>query len=161
MEILLMGRLSTVDLLTLTSLDQLIYKSEIVITFFKKQPTSMRVQLRWASLSISIPCYCYYNLILILRNQLISCKNIGFESFLKLSTLVKCSFAKIAHWKFNKALCSVLIGLYHPLDGVTNLKYKLLCFLTPNKKISKRNAQAFNRDRHWHLVLCLQLILFH
>ncbi len=29
------------------------------------------------------------------------------------------------------------IGLYHPLDGITNLRYKLLCFLTPNKKIFK------------------------
>ncbi len=28
-----------------------------------------------------------------------------------------------------------LIGLYHPLDSATNLKYKLLCFLTPNKII--------------------------
>ncbi len=27
------------------------------------------------------------------------------------------------------------MGLYHPLDGVTNLKCKLLYFLTPNKKI--------------------------
>jgi hypothetical protein len=27
--------------------------------------------------------------------------------------------------------------LYHPLDGVTNLKYKLLNFLTPNKKIQR------------------------
>ncbi len=27
-----------------------------------------------------------------------------------------------------------IMGLYHPLDGVTNLKYKLLYFLTPNKK---------------------------
>ncbi len=26
------------------------------------------------------------------------------------------------------------MGLYHPLDGITNLKYKLLYFLTPNKK---------------------------
>jgi hypothetical protein len=26
------------------------------------------------------------------------------------------------------------MGLYHPLDGDTNLKYKLLCFLTPKKK---------------------------
>ncbi len=26
--------------------------------------------------------------------------------------------------------------LYHLLDGDTNLKYKLLCFLTPNKKNS-------------------------
>jgi hypothetical protein len=29
----------------------------------------------------------------------------------------------------------ILIGLYYPLDGITNLKYKLLCFLTPNKII--------------------------
>ena len=28
-----------------------------------------------------------------------------------------------------------LMGLYLPLDGNTNLKYKLLCFLTPNKNI--------------------------
>ncbi len=33
------------------------------------------------------------------------------------------------------------MGLYHPLDGITNLKYKLLNFLTPNKK-------KFQRDRH-------------
>ncbi len=32
------------------------------------------------------------------------------------------------------AYCNTeLIGLYHPLDGVTDLKYKLLRFLTPNK----------------------------
>jgi hypothetical protein len=29
---------------------------------------------------------------------------------------------------------SQTIGLYHPLDGMTNLKYRLLHFLTPNKK---------------------------
>jgi hypothetical protein len=28
-----------------------------------------------------------------------------------------------------------IMGLYHPLDGDTNLKYKLLCLLTPNKKM--------------------------
>jgi hypothetical protein len=53
-----------------------------------------------------------------------------------------------------------LIGLYHRLNGNTNLKYKLLCFLTPNKKISKRKALAFNWDRCCHLALCLWLILF-
>jgi len=53
----------------------------------------------------------------------------------------------------------VWIGLYHPLDGITNLKFKLLCFLTPSKKISKRKVLAFNRDRSCHLMLCLQLIL--
>ncbi len=28
-----------------------------------------------------------------------------------------------------------LLALYPPLDGITNLKYKLLCFFTPNKII--------------------------
>jgi hypothetical protein len=53
------------------------------------------------------------------------------------------------------------MGFDHPLDGNTNLKYKLLCFLTPNKKNSKRKALAFNQDRCCHLALCLRLILFH
>jgi hypothetical protein len=52
------------------------------------------------------------------------------------------------------------MGLNHPLDGITNLKFKLLYFLTTNKK-SKRLALAFYRDRCWHLELCLWLILFH
>ncbi len=55
----------------------------------------------------------------------------------------------------------ITMGLYHPLDGDTNLKYKLLCFLTPNKKNSKRKALAFNLNRCCHLVLGLRLILFH
>ncbi len=53
------------------------------------------------------------------------------------------------------------MGLYHPLDGVTSLKCKLLYFLTPNKKISKRKALAFTRDRCCLLAICLRLILFH
>ncbi len=53
------------------------------------------------------------------------------------------------------------MGLYHPLDGITNLKYKLLYFLTSNKKISKRKALAFNRDRCCHVAICLWLILIH
>ena len=32
------------------------------------------------------------------------------------------------------------MGLYHPLDGVTNLKYKLLYFLTPNKKLIEKGT---------------------
>jgi hypothetical protein len=34
-----------------------------------------------------------------------------------------------------------LMGLYHPLDGATNHKYKLLYFLTPNKT-------KIQRERH-------------
>ncbi len=52
------------------------------------------------------------------------------------------------------------MGPYHPLDGITNLKYKLLYFLTPNKKEFKEKGKAFNRYRCCHLAICLQLILF-
>ncbi len=52
------------------------------------------------------------------------------------------------------------MGLYHPLDGITNLKYKLFYFLTTIEKISKRKALAFNWDRCCHLAICLRLILF-
>jgi hypothetical protein len=52
----------------------------------------------------------------------------------------------------------VPMGLYHPIDGVANLKYKLY-FLTPDKKKnSERNALAFNWDRCCHLAICLLLI---
>jgi hypothetical protein len=53
------------------------------------------------------------------------------------------------------------MGFYQPLDGVTNLKSKLLYFFTPIKKISKRKALAFNRDRCCNLAIYLWLILFH
>jgi hypothetical protein len=53
------------------------------------------------------------------------------------------------------------IGLYHPIDGVTSLKYKLLCSITTNFFQKERKALAFNRDRCCHLALCLWLILFH
>jgi len=33
--------------------------------------------------------------------------------------------------------------LYHPLDGITNLKYKLLYFLTPNKEKFKEKGTSF------------------
>ncbi len=52
------------------------------------------------------------------------------------------------------------IGLYHPLHGIINPKYKFLCFLTTNI-FNEKKALAFNQDRCCHLVLCLQLILFH
>jgi hypothetical protein len=35
------------------------------------------------------------------------------------------------------------MGLYHLPDGVTNLKYKLLCFLTPNKIIFLEEGASF------------------
>ncbi len=54
------------------------------------------------------------------------------------------------------------IGLYYPLDGVNNPKYKLSHFLTTKIKFCKeKKALAFNRDRCCHLSLCLQLILFY
>jgi hypothetical protein len=54
-----------------------------------------------------------------------------------------------------------LIWLYHPLDGVTNPRYKLLHFSTITFFYKEKKALAFNRDRCCHLALCLQLILFH
>jgi hypothetical protein len=56
--------------------------------------------------------------------------------------------------------CS-LMGLYHPLDGHANLKYKLLGFLTHNKKNLRQKTLGFKGDRCCHLALCLWLILFH
>ncbi len=34
------------------------------------------------------------------------------------------------------------MGLYHPQGGDTNLKYKLLCFLTPNQKTFKEKGTS-------------------
>ncbi len=53
------------------------------------------------------------------------------------------------------------MGHDHPLDGITNPKYKLLHFLTTEVFCKEKKALAFYRDRCCHLVLCLQLILFH
>jgi hypothetical protein len=43
----------------------------------------------------------------------------------------------------NKSLPVASLGLYHPLDGATNLKYKLLYFLTPNEKNFKEKGTSF------------------
>ncbi len=49
----------------------------------------------------------------------------------------------------------------HPLDGVTNPKYKLLHLFTTIIFYKEKKALAFNRDRCCHLPHCLWLILFH
>ncbi len=54
-----------------------------------------------------------------------------------------------------------LIELCHQLDGITNPKYKVLCFLTTKFFFKEKKALAFNRDKCFHLVLCLRLSLFH
>jgi hypothetical protein len=51
------------------------------------------------------------------------------------------------------------IGLHHPLDGVTNPKYKLLHFIQLTNLFCKEKALAFNWDTCCHLALCLWLIL--
>ena len=53
------------------------------------------------------------------------------------------------------------MGLDHPLDGITNHKYKLLHFLAIIIFYKEKKALAFNQDMCCHLALCLQLILFH
>ncbi len=35
------------------------------------------------------------------------------------------------------------MGLYHPLDGITNLKYKLLYLLTPKENNFKEKGTTF------------------
>jgi len=47
--------------------------------------------------------------------------------------------------EFDRRIANFFIsmGLYHPLDGATNLKYKLLCFLTPDKKNFKEKGNGF------------------
>jgi hypothetical protein len=44
-------------------------------------------------------------------------------------------FERVCKWATRHKVDKQPIGLYHSLDGITNVKYKLLCFLTPNKKI--------------------------
>ncbi len=54
------------------------------------------------------------------------------------------------------------IGLHHPLDGITNPKYKLLHFIQLTKfYFENKRALAFNREWCCHLATCLRLILFH
>ncbi len=77
--------------------------------------------------------------------------------------------SKICELDYNKIFCAnanvwmnlIAIGLYHPRDGITNPKYKLLHFLTTKLIWKDRKALAFNRGRYCHLALCLLLILFH
>ncbi len=57
------------------------------------------------------------------------------------------------------ALKTHLIGLYYTLDDITNPNYKLLHFLT-TIFCKEKKALAFNRDRCYHLALCLWSILF-
>ncbi len=61
----------------------------------------------------------------------------------------------------SKVLFTHPIGLHHPLDGVTNPEFKLLHFIQVAIFCKEKKALAFNQDRCCHLVLCLQLILFH
>jgi hypothetical protein len=58
-------------------------------------------------------------------------------------------------WSFELSI----IGLYHPLDDITNPKCKLLHFFTITFFNKEKKALAFNRDRCCHLVLCLRLIM--
>ncbi len=65
---------------------------------------------------------------------------------------------------FNFKLCCFVMctmRLCQPPDGTTSPKYKLLCFITTKSFCKEKNALAFNRDRCFHLVLCLRLIPFH
>ncbi len=45
--------------------------------------------------------------------------------------------------EFNGKARAYPIGCFHLLDGITNLKYKLLRFLTTNKKHLKEKGTGF------------------
>ncbi len=49
------------------------------------------------------------------------------------------------------------IGLYHPLDGLTNPQQKLLHFLTITFYYKEKKALAFDWVKCCYLALCLQL----
>ena len=38
---------------------------------------------------------------------------------------------------------NVIIGLHHPLDGVTNPEYKLLCFIQLTKFLQREEGASF------------------
>jgi hypothetical protein len=57
--------------------------------------------------------------------------------------------------------CCCVTGLYHPLGGISNPKYKLLHFLKTIYFYKDKKVLAFNWDRCCNLALCLWLILFH
>ncbi len=81
-------------------------------------------------------------------------------------SLIKCQIVHILYLTWFPSLQWMVmlliqaIGLDHPLDGITNPKYKLLRFLTTNF-FMKEKALAFSWDRFCHLVLCLWVIVFH
>jgi hypothetical protein len=79
---------------------------------------------------------------------------------LYLTIRIQYSYGPMA-WLYCKRLllCKTvkLIWVYNPVNGVSNPKYKLLCFLT--NFCEEKKALAFNRDRFCHLALFLRLIL--
>jgi hypothetical protein len=56
-------------------------------------------------------------------------------------------FAKIGDFNFSLAFvrkaAAYLMGLYHPLDGLTNPKYNLLCFLTTKIFLGREEGTSF------------------
>jgi hypothetical protein len=62
--------------------------------------------------------------------------------------------------KLASGTCSTSIGHSHPLNGITNPKYKLLRFLTTNF-FKEKKALFFNWDGCCHVALRSWLIIFH
>ncbi len=48
----------------------------------------------------------------------------------------------------------LLIRVYHPLDGITNPKYKLLHFLMSKLFCKEKKMLGFNQDMCCHIYLC-------
>jgi hypothetical protein len=111
-------------------------------TYFKKVLKLQRFQICVYFFSSFVDCWVIDNFVTKLKLQYIT----GSMDKLKLSP---------------SPLGPMLpVGLHHPLDGVTNPEYKFLRFIQLIF-CKEKKALAFNRDRCCHLMLCLQLILFH
>jgi len=50
---------------------------------------------------------------------------------------------KLERFSLSRFFQASQMGLYHSLDAVTNLKYKFLYFLTPNKTNFKEKGTSF------------------
>ncbi len=95
------------------------------------------------------------------RYKTIYIRNISYISMKRCNLQERVSKYYVKKVLWDRPLAHALIGLHHPLDGITNREYKLLCFIQLSIFCKEKKTLAFNRDRCCHLALCLRLILFH
>ncbi len=54
-----------------------------------------------------------------------------------------CRYADLCYAECCGAFVTILIGLHHPLDGVTNPEYKLLCFIQITIFLQREEGTSF------------------